>query len=57
MADMDETARELMALQQRYATLAIENWVTHSVFTWGWWFLVIFMVVNKRLKYIVFKIM
>jgi hypothetical protein len=45
MADMDGIARELIVLQQKYATLAIENWVTHSVFTWGWWFLVITFVV------------
>jgi hypothetical protein len=44
MAEMDETVRNLINLQQRYATLAIENWLSDSVFTWGWWFLVILFV-------------
>jgi hypothetical protein len=42
---MDEMAKELIALQQKYASLAIENWVSDSLFTWGWWFLLFFFIV------------
>ncbi|MBM6616338.1 CBO0543 family protein [Bacillus suaedaesalsae] len=42
---MDETVKELAELQERYATLAIENWLSDSVFTWSWWFLVFFLIV------------
>lgn len=45
MVDMDGTVKELIALQERYATLAIESWLSNSLFTWSWWFLVIFFVV------------
>lgn len=42
---MDETVKELIALQQKFANLAIENWLSQSVFTLSWWFLVVFFVV------------
>jgi hypothetical protein len=45
MADMNETANVLYYLQERYATLAIENWLKYSVFTWSWWFLVTFLII------------
>ncbi|WLD92527.1 CBO0543 family protein [Alkalihalobacillus sp. AL-G] len=37
---MDGFQKELITLQKKYATLAIENWFSVSVFTWSWWFLV-----------------
>lgn len=38
---MEELLSELYDLQQKYAQLAFENWVTHTVFTWNWWYLVL----------------
>jgi hypothetical protein len=45
MTYMDGTVKELMALQQRYADLAIENWLSDAVFNSSWWFLLILTVV------------
>jgi hypothetical protein len=45
MAGMNETVSVLYSLQERYATLATENWLKDSVFTWSWWFLVTFLVI------------
>ncbi|MEG9295655.1 CBO0543 family protein [Mangrovibacillus sp. Mu-81] len=42
---MDETIKDLIALQQRYAALAIESWLSNSVFNLSWWFLLILSVV------------
>jgi hypothetical protein len=36
---MNEISRELLVLQDRYASLALENWITNEVFTLAWWFL------------------
>lgn len=41
---MDEIAKELITLQERYATLAIENWLSGAVLTWKWWFLVFMFI-------------
>jgi hypothetical protein len=41
---MDEIAKELITLQQRYATLAIENWLSGILLTWKWWLLVFFFI-------------
>jgi hypothetical protein len=45
LACVDEMAKELIALQQKYADLTIENWLADSLFTWGWYFLVFFFIV------------
>jgi hypothetical protein len=45
MTYMDETIKDLIALQQRYAALAIESWLSNSVFNLSWWFLLILSVV------------
>jgi hypothetical protein len=37
---MNEVVMELNALQQKYAKLAFENWISTEVLTWSWWFLV-----------------
>jgi hypothetical protein len=42
---MDEILRELNNLQQKYAQLVIENWLSNTVFTWNWWFLVFLFIV------------
>jgi hypothetical protein len=45
MTYMDGTVKELIALQQKYATLAIENWLSDSIFNFSWLFLLILSVV------------
>lgn len=37
---MDSVIRIMNELQREYAELAIENWLTDSLFTWTWWFLI-----------------
>ncbi|QOR67185.1 hypothetical protein IM538_03285 [Cytobacillus suaedae] len=41
---MEELAKELIELQDRYAKLALENWLTNEVFALGWWFLLFIVV-------------
>ncbi|WP_303046855.1 CBO0543 family protein [Bacillus sp. MRMR6] len=37
-------AKEIISLQQKYATLAIENWLSGAVLTWNWWVLVFMFI-------------
>jgi hypothetical protein len=42
---MNEISNELIFLQEKYAALAIESWLSHSLFTWSWWFLVFLFII------------
>lgn len=43
---MYDFENKLLDLQQKYAEIAIENWLLSSVFTSSWWILVLFNLVS-----------
>jgi hypothetical protein len=49
--NMDNFESKLLNLQQKYAELVIENWLSSGVFTWSWWSLVLLSLISWLIFY------